>query len=95
MAKGFHQLIPDLKWNDQNFFMPYFKMQKPGNLSNQNNDFKTVIVQPLVNNMPIAKLSSDDHMPVAKTEDGVTHYTMLVKKIALPDPVSKEKVVTP
>lgn len=40
---------------------------------------KDVIVTEMAYNMPIAKLRSDDKMPIVKLGDPNTHYTMLIQ----------------
>ena len=46
-------------------------------------------------NMPVAKLSGKDRMPITKLGDPNTHYTMLIKKIGDVNPLTKVVPVNP
>ena len=48
-----------------------------------------------IDNMPIAKLRSADKMPVIKTGEPNTHYTMLIKRYGTANSDSLLKVVRP
>lgn len=74
--------IPD------NSIYQYFKAKpdKPFSLAPETGQPSTVIptikevmVVETAYNMPIAKLRSDDKMPIAKPWDANTHYTMLIQ----------------
>lgn len=44
-------------------------------------------------NMPIAKVSSNDRMPIVQTDEPGVHYTMLVKRYGLLKPDSLAKII--
>jgi hypothetical protein len=45
--------------------------------------------------IPVAKIGSDDRMPIAKLGDPNIKYTMLVKRIKVVDPLAKTSVANP
>jgi len=60
-------------------------------LSNPNK----VNVEPFYSRMPEVKLSSEDRMPIAKLGESNTHYTMLIKRVKVVDPILTVKPNNP
>jgi hypothetical protein len=90
-----------------NFVYPYFKAKPDNNVFKLSpvlpDTGKSTITAPVVkeviaietvDHMPIAKLRSDDRMPIAKPWDPNTHYTMLIQDYGKTD-TSKRVVGRP
>lgn len=88
------QLFQDLKPNDDALLKNYFKAQPMQPLKDLGTLTRTINAIPFASTMPVAKLTSPEKMPIAKLGDPNTHYTMLIKKLKVVDPL-KQSVVTP
>lgn len=96
-SSGFKLQSPffNVKPGDSALYKKYFNPGQLTPLSNLNNLIKPINVEPFASTMPVIKLSSEDRMPIAKLGEGNTHYTMLVKKLKVIDPLLKQQLVTP
>jgi len=89
------QLFQNLKPHDDAFLKQQFNKQPLQSLKDLGALTQTVDVVPFASTMPVAKLTSPEKMPIAKLGDPNIHYTMLIKKIKVVDPLVKQPVVTP
>ena len=81
---------------DSGLYKKYFNTPLQLNpLTNPKSLIKPLTEEPFASAMPVIKLSSEDRMPIAKLGEGNTHYTMLVKKLKVVDPLMKQELVTP
>jgi hypothetical protein len=70
---------------------PQLLNQNNGSVSQKFNSTNQGII--VYSTMPVAKVSSSDHMPVAKT--GGNRYTMLVQKVTVINPLEPAKKQLP
>jgi len=89
------QLFPDLKPNDDALLKNYFKAQPIQPLKDLGTLTQTVNAIPFASTMPVAKLTSPEKMPIAKLGDPNVHYTLLIKKLKVIDPLLKQQLPTP
>jgi len=89
------QTLPRSVWGNKQYWSPFLKAKpdsilfktnplQPGLIQlpkNSNDQFRvtSVLAQAMNYNMPIAKVSSNDRMPIVKTDEPGMHYTMLIK----------------
>lgn len=87
------QLFLNLK-PDTSVFKKYFNMPQTQYPAQLKALLKPGNTELFASRMPVAKLSSNDRMPIAKLGDPNTHYTMLIKRIKVVDPL-KQQLIAP
>jgi hypothetical protein len=89
------QLFQHLNPGDSALIKTYFKPQPLQSLKNLGTLTQPGNAELFASRMPVIKLSPEDRMPIARLGDPNTHYTLLVKKIKVVDPLLKQDLVTP
>ena len=90
--------LNQFKLDDSNLFKNMQPLDKAGQLALiQRMKSNEIIKEPFYSRMPIAKTGSNvDRMPVAKLgTDPNIHYTMLIKKVKIVDPLLVQKLGMP
>ncbi len=93
-----NSLLGQFKLDDSNLFKNLQPVDKAGQLAlTQGMKGNEIIKQPFYSRMPVVKTDNNvDRMPIAKLgTDPNMHYTMLIKKVQVVDPLSVQKPVTP
>ena len=88
------QLFKNLKPNDDALLKNYFKAQPVQPLKDLGSLVQVNVI-PFYSAMPVAKLTSPEKMPIAKLGDPNVHYTLLIKKLKVIDPLLKQQLPTP
>ena len=102
------QTLQQSVWGNKSYWSPYTKPQTNGGLlkldslkpiliqPTPNNNFKSnpeIVAIPMAYNMPVVKVSSDDRMPIVKTDEPGMHYDMLIKRLGTVKRDSTVKIV--
>ncbi|GAA3977229.1 hypothetical protein [Mucilaginibacter dorajii] len=102
------QTLQQSVWGNKSYWSPYMKPKANGGLlkldslkpiliqPTPNNNFKSnpeIVAIPMAYNMPIVKVSSDDRMPIVKTDEPGMHYDMLIKRLGTAKRDSTVKIV--
>jgi hypothetical protein len=90
------QTIQQSVWGNKSYWSPYAKPKSSATLLKLDS-LKPILNQPSLNsniktvteigiattdfNMPIVKVSSNDRMPIVKTDEPGMHYDMLIKRL--------------
>jgi hypothetical protein len=85
--------LNQFKFDDSNLFKNLQPLNKAGQLALiQGMKGNEIIKQPFYSRMPVVKTDNNvDHMPVAKLgTDPNMHYTMLIKKVQVVDPLAQK-----
>lgn len=89
------KIYPNLKMSDSSQFKKYLQTPNLNSLVFANTLKEKINADAFYSTMPVAKMVSNDKMPVAKLGDKSTNYTMLIKKLTVVNPLEKPKPVTP
>jgi hypothetical protein len=102
------QTLQQSAWGNKSYWSPYTKPKTNGGLlkldslkpiliqPTPNNNFKSnsaIVAIPMAYNMPVVKVSSDDRMPIVKTDEPGMHYDMLIKRLGTVNRDSTVKIV--
>lgn len=88
-------IYPNLKMSDSSLFKKYLETPNLNSLAFVNTLKENTNAGTFYSTMPVAKMGSNDKMPIAKLESGGINYTMPIKKITVVNPLAKKMPVTP